>query len=64
MDNKPSKYGMKILVVCDVATKYVTNATPYLGKCNRTNGITLAEHFVAILTKPSHGSGRNVTIDS
>nr|CAH7717465.1 unnamed protein product [Callosobruchus chinensis] len=52
MPNKPNKYGMKIVMLCDVATKYVLNASPYLGKSTNTNGAPLAGYFVELLTKP------------
>lgn len=35
--NKPSKYGLKIVLLCDVATKYLINANPYLGKSTQTS---------------------------
>ena len=31
---KPSKYGIKIWMMCDCATKYMMNAKVYLGKEN------------------------------
>lgn len=30
--NKPVKYGMKIVMVCNASTKYMLDASPYLGK--------------------------------
>jgi len=62
--NKPSKYGIKIVMICDVKTKYMFDAEPYLGKDTRTNGLPLAEYFVKSLTKSIHGSNRNVTMDN
>nr|CAI5828859.1 unnamed protein product [Callosobruchus analis] len=41
MPNKPNKCGMKIVMLCDIATKYVLNASPYLGKATNTNGAPL-----------------------
>ncbi|XP_050310635.1 uncharacterized protein LOC126746418 [Anthonomus grandis grandis] len=60
--NKPAKYGLGLL--CDVATKYLINAEPYLGKSTQTNGLPLADHFVTSLTAPIHGTNRNVTMDN
>ncbi|XP_050338705.1 piggyBac transposable element-derived protein 4-like [Bactrocera neohumeralis] len=62
--NKPNKFGIKIVMVCDVATKYVINAEPYLGKSTNTQGKQLANYFVEGLTKPLHGSNRNITMDN
>lgn len=62
--NKPNKYGIKIVMVCDVATKYVLNASPYLGKSTKTNGAPLANYYVELLTKPVWGTKRNITMDN
>lgn len=32
LPNKPAKYGLKIVMVCDSSTKYMIDASPYLGK--------------------------------
>lgn len=45
---KPSKYGLKLIMMCDSGTKYVTNAIPYLGKGTQTNGLPQGEYFVKI----------------
>ncbi|XP_039481962.1 piggyBac transposable element-derived protein 4-like [Drosophila santomea] len=44
--NKPNKYGIKIVMICDSATKYMFNAIPYLGKSTNNHGIPLGEYFV------------------
>lgn len=62
--NKPSKYGLKIVMVCDVSTKYMINATPYLGKSTQSNGMPLGEYFVKTLTEPIYRSNRNITMDN
>lgn len=62
--NKPSKYGLKLVMMCDSGTKYMVNAIPYLGKGTQTNGLPQGEYFVKELTKPIHGSNRNVTCDN
>ena len=30
--NKPAKYGIKLIMVCDAKFYYMANAMPYLGK--------------------------------
>lgn len=62
--NKPSKYGIKIVMLCDVGTKYMINAEPYLGKSTKTNGQPLADHYVKGLTEVLYGSNRNITMDN
>ena len=62
--NKPAKYGLKLVLLCDVSTKYLINACPYLGKSTNTNGLPLANHFVELLTVPIYGTNRNVTMDN
>ena len=62
--NKPAKYGLKLVLLCDVSTKYLINACPYLGKSTNTNGRPLANHFVELLTVPIYGTNRNVTMDN
>lgn len=62
--NKPNKYGIKIVMTCDSATRYMVDAMPYLGKCTQTNGLPLGEFYVKELTKTVHGSNRNVTCDN
>lgn len=62
--NKPSKYGIKIVMVCDSGTSYMINAVPYLGRGTETNGVPLGEYYVKELTKPVHGSCRNITCDN
>ena len=39
--NKPPKYGIKIIMACDSGTKYMVDASPYLGKGTKTNGLPL-----------------------
>nr|CAI5861789.1 unnamed protein product [Callosobruchus analis] len=62
--NKPSKYGIKIVLLCDVSTKYLIHASPYLGKSTKTNGKPLADYYVEQLTASIQGSNRNVTMDN
>lgn len=62
--NKPAKYGLKLVLLCDVSTKYLINASPYVGKSTQTNGRPLADYFVELLTTPIYGTNRNVTMDN
>lgn len=64
MPAKPARYGIKIVMLCDVSTKYMVDAIPYLGKSTKTDGKPLATHFVQELTKSIHGSNRNITMDN
>ena len=62
--NKPSKYGIKIVMLCDFKTKYMLNAEVYLGKGTHTEGLGLAEYFIMNLASPIFGSKRNITMDN
>lgn len=62
--NKPSKYGIKIPMICDSGTKYMINAIPYIGKATNTNGLPQGEYYVKELSRTVHGSCRNVTCDN
>lgn len=62
--NKPAKYGIKIVMICDVATKYVLDAIPYLGKSTNTGGKPLALYIVEELVSTINGSNRNITMDN
>ncbi|XP_046681546.1 uncharacterized protein LOC124368317 [Homalodisca vitripennis] len=62
--NKPSKYGIKIVMACDTTTKYMINGIPYVGKKTQTGGQPLAEFFVKEITRPIHGTNRSVTMDN
>lgn len=62
--SKPNKYGIKIMMLCDVKTKYLIDGAPYLGKDTNTSGLPLGTFFTKDLTKTIHGSGRNVTMDN
>nr|XP_022906001.1 uncharacterized protein LOC111417842 [Onthophagus taurus] len=62
--NKPSKYGIKIVFICDVSSKYMFDAMPYLGKSTNTNGMPLGEYYVKTLCETILGSNRNITMDN
>lgn len=44
--NKPSKYGLKLHMICDSSSKYMFGAIPYIGKGTETNELPLAEYFM------------------
>ena len=52
MQKKPSKYGIKIWMMCDCATKYMLNAKVYLGKENnevaRGLQVMLSAHWISL----------------
>ncbi|GBM01364.1 Mannose-1-phosphate guanyltransferase alpha-A [Araneus ventricosus] len=62
--NKPAKYGIKIVMMCDVETNYMINAISYLGLNTQTKGIPLASYFVEEFTRNIQGTNRNVTMDT
>lgn len=62
--NKPAKYGIKIVMVCDAGTKYMIDASPYVGKKTITTNMPLAEHYVKSLTSSTSGANRNITMDN
>ena len=57
--NKPAKYGLKIVMLCDNESKY--NVERYLGKSTNTQSLPLSEYFTTNLTTSIFGSNRNVT---
>lgn len=66
--NKPAKYGIKIMMLCDNKSKYMLNAIPYLGKMlvvpEEARNINLAHYYSKQITKPYFGTNRNVTYDN
>jgi len=66
MPKKTSKYGIKIWIICDCATKYMMNVKVYLGKENNEVACGLASDVVCTLVQPISGQDRdrrNVTTD-
>lgn len=61
---KPAKYGLKIIMICDVGSKYMLIAESYLGKHSTQRGIPISEQFVKKLTTSFHESNRNLTMDN
>ncbi|XP_053945946.1 piggyBac transposable element-derived protein 4-like [Anastrepha ludens] len=49
--NKPAKYGIKMVMLCDSGTKYMVDAIPYLGKHSNNTTMPLGEFYVKELTK-------------
>ena len=67
MPTKPSKYGIKIWMICDFATKYMSIAKVYLGKENNKVARELTSDVVCTLVQLISGQdrgGRNVTTDN
>ena len=62
--NKPDKYGIKIVMLCDSKTFYMCSAIPYVGKERRDVSEALPTHYVLRLCKNLYGSNRNVTMDN
>ena len=63
--NKPAKYGMKIMMICDSKSSHMLNAMPYLGKKTKPPGAVAIGHYVTMeLCKPYFGSKRNITGDN
>lgn len=62
--NKLNKYGIKIPMLCDSGTKYMLNAMPYIGRATNTNGLPQGEFYVKELSRPLHGTNRNITCDN
>lgn len=71
MPKKPGKYGLVIRALCDAKNFYFYNGYVYTGKDSDGTGLTTQEkkflvptQCVLRLTKPIHGTNRNVTADN
>jgi hypothetical protein len=64
ISNKPDKYGIKIVMICDSHTFYFISGMPYLGKAIPNGDIPMADYFVMELSKSIQGSNRNITVDN
>ncbi|XP_066965604.1 piggyBac transposable element-derived protein 4-like [Macrobrachium rosenbergii] len=63
--NKPAKYGVKLFMACDVNSKYMLNAIPYLGSNTNTPAVILpGENITTELVKPYFHTGRTITTDN
>ena len=58
MSKKPSKYGIKIWMMCDCAAKYMTNVQVYLDKENNEVARGLASYVVCKLVGPIYDQDR------
>ncbi|PSN34708.1 hypothetical protein C0J52_21188 [Blattella germanica] len=64
ISNKPDKYGMKIVTMCDARTYYMVNAIPYVGKVVLRGSESVPSYYVKKLSEPVHGTGWNITCDN
>lgn len=48
--SKPTKYGLKVVMMCDSKTNYMLDAMPYVGKTN-LNGESLGTYYVKTLSE-------------
>ncbi|CAB3262494.1 unnamed protein product [Arctia plantaginis] len=48
----------------DSGTNYMINAMPYTGKTTNTNGLPQGEYYLKELSRPIHGTNRNITCDN
>jgi hypothetical protein len=62
--SKPGRYGLKIWVLADTATKYCYNAEVYVGKRDNVREVNQATRVVLELSEPLSGSGRNIIGDN
>ncbi|KAF2902727.1 hypothetical protein ILUMI_03460 [Ignelater luminosus] len=62
--NKPDKYGIKIVMLCDSKTFYMLNSIAYVVKEERKSSLPIPTQYVLKLTEPLHGTNRNVTVDN
>lgn len=64
MSNKPSNYGIKILMMCESGSKYKVDTMAHLGKGTFPRGTPQGEFIVMELTESIHGTKRNITVDN
>ncbi|GBO16763.1 hypothetical protein AVEN_35239-1 [Araneus ventricosus] len=62
--NKPAKYAIKVVMMCDVGTNYMINTILYLDSNTQTKCIPLASYFVEELTRNIQGTNRNITMEN
>ncbi|CAH2008058.1 unnamed protein product [Acanthoscelides obtectus] len=62
--NKPDKYGIKIMMLCDAKTFYMFSAIPYIGEKDRPTNLPLPTEYVLKLSEPIHKTNRNITVDN
>lgn len=67
LPNKPDKYGLKIVMMCDAKTFYMCSAIPYVGKeqhANDDKNVSIPTKYVLKLTETIYNTNRNVTVDN
>lgn len=64
LQNKPDKYGLKVVMMNDAKTYYMLNAIPYVGKLNLPNKEPIPSFYVRTLSEQIHGTNRNITVDN
>lgn len=66
LPNKPDKYGLKIVMMCDAKTYYMCSAIPYTGKDPNRNPQdgSIPTQYVMKLSKIIAGTNRNITMDN
>lgn len=71
MGNKPNKYGLKVMILCDARTSYFFNGYIYTGKGSdgkslpeEDRNFSIPTQAVLRLAQPVVGSNRNVTADN
>lgn len=62
--NKPEKYGLKLVFMCDSHSKYLVTGIPYIGKETYNGPEPLAQYLVKELAKPIYGTNSNITTDN
>ena len=63
--NKPATYGLKLFMACDVKSKYLLNAIPYLDSHTKTpTGTLQGEYITRELVKAYHQTKRTITTDN
>jgi len=65
MRNKPDKFGIKFWILADSGSKYMCNASPYLGRVEeRAPDESIGELVIMNLAQPFLNKGRNITTDN
>lgn len=65
MPQKPDKYGMKVVMMCDAKTAYMISAIPYVGRMTECpTGQSIPSYYVLKLSEPIHHTNRNITMDN
>ena len=62
--NKPDKFGLKIIMLCDANTWYMCDAFVYTGKEENISREPLAQQYLLKLTQFIHGTNRTVVCDN